>query len=107
MLAESPSADPLLCDSWLARIGRSNDLGWGLICRASLSLSSVMCVCAVGTHGHASSLSPCREPLHLAGGEPAGCQRLAEPCPSGSLLSAELQWALGHGPLCPAAPGPL
>jgi len=81
-VAEHLSADSLLCDSLWARISRGNDLGLGLICRAPLILSSVMhvYVCrGVGggvmcTHKHISSLSPCREPLHLAGGEPVGCQ---------------------------------
>ena len=41
-VAERLSADSLLCDSLWARISRGNDLGLGLICRASLTLSSVM-----------------------------------------------------------------
>lgn len=71
---QPPSADLLLRDSWWARTGGSNGLRSGLIYRASLTASSVTCVCVVCTHGHALFLSPCRESLHLAGGEPAGCQ---------------------------------
>lgn len=41
-VAEHLSADSSLCDSLWARISRGNDLGLGLICRASLILSSVM-----------------------------------------------------------------
>lgn len=48
-----------------------------------------------------------REPVHPTGGEPAGCQRLAEPGAGHPLLPAKFQWALGPGPLCPAPPRPL
>ena len=64
-VAERLSADSLLCDSLWARISRGNDLGLGLICRASLTLSSVMHVyvcgavgggCCVHTQAHLLSL---------------------------------------------------